>query len=193
VKISLSLPQSDLPRIQEMQRTKGLTVTIALHDAGGGADIQVPINFISNAVTGSTGTIELRASYPNADLALVPGQLVDVVVALSEIPHARLVPRDAVNTGPDGQFVYKIKYGTAQQVPVKVLFDDSVNDAVSGDLKKGDQVITDGQLRVIPGAKVSVTGAKRHAGAGIDGKGEDGKGPMTSGRRKVKHASDTEG
>jgi membrane fusion protein, multidrug efflux system len=188
VKISLSLPQSDLPRIQEMQRTRGLTVTIALHDAGGAADIQVPVNFISNAVTGSTGTIELRASYPNADLALVPGQLVDVVVALSEIPHARLVPRDAVNTGPDGQFVYKVKDGTAQQVPVKVLFDDSVNDAVSGELKKGDLVITDGQLRVIPGAKVSITGAKRHAGPV-----EDGKGPMTSGRRKVKHASDTEG
>ncbi|HYS44814.1 MAG TPA: efflux RND transporter periplasmic adaptor subunit, partial [Rhizomicrobium sp.] len=123
VKISLALPQSDLPRIQEMQRTKGLTITIALHDAGGASDIQVPVNFISNAVTGNTGTIELRASYPNADMALVPGQLVDVVVALSEIPHATLVPREAVNTGPDGQFVYAVKDGTAQQVPVKVQFD----------------------------------------------------------------------
>ncbi|HEX4273531.1 MAG TPA: efflux RND transporter periplasmic adaptor subunit [Rhizomicrobium sp.] len=186
VKISLSLPQSDLPRIQEMQRTKGLTVTIALHDAGGAADIQVPVNFISNAVSGGTGTIELRATYANADMALVPGQLVDVVVALSEIPHAKLVPREAVNTGPDGQFVYAVKDGTAQQVPVKVQFDDGVNDAVSGDLKKGDQVITDGQLRVIPGAKVSITGAKRHAGA-------DGKGVLTSGRRHVKRTSDTEG
>jgi multidrug efflux system membrane fusion protein len=186
VKISLSLPQSDLPRIQEMQRTKGLTLTVALHDAGGAADIQVPVNFISNAVTGNTGTIELRATYPNADMALVPGQLVDVVVALSEISHATLVPREAINTGPDGQFVYVVKDGAAQQVPVKVLFDDSVNDAISGAVKKGDQVITEGQLRVIPGAKVSVTGAKRRAAA-------DGKGAMTSGRRRVKHASDTEG
>ena len=188
VKISLSLPQSDLPRIQQMQRTKGLTVTVALHDAGGAADIQVPVNFISNAVTGATGTIELRATYPNADMALVPGQLVDVVVALSEIPNATLVPREAVNTGPDGQFVYAVKDGTAQQVPVKVLFDDSVYDAVSGTLHKGEQVITDGQLRVIPGAKVSITGAKRQAGPGSDGKG-----PMTSGRRRVKHTSDNAG
>jgi len=186
VKISLSLPQSDLPRIQEMQRTKGLTVTIALHDAGGGADIQAPVNFISNAVTGTTGTIELRATYPNADMALVPGQLVDVVVALSEIPGATLVPREAVNTGPDGQFVYAVKDGTAQQVPVKVLFDDGVSDAVSGTLHKGEQVITDGQLRVIPGAKVSITGAKRAAAPG-------GKSEMTSGRRRVKHASDNAG
>ena len=48
---------------------------------------------------------------------------------------------------------------------MKVLFDDGVNDAVSGDLKKGDQVIIEGQLRVIPGAKVTITGAKRQAGA----------------------------
>ena len=48
VKISIALPQSDLPRIQEMQRTKGLTVNVALHDAGGGNDIRIPVNFISN-------------------------------------------------------------------------------------------------------------------------------------------------
>jgi multidrug efflux system membrane fusion protein len=183
VKISMALPQSDLPRIQEMQRTKGLTLTVALHDAGGGTDIKIPVNFISNAVTGATGTIELRASYPNPDLALVPGQLVDVVVALAEIPNATLVPREAVNTGPDGQFVYAVKDGTAQQVPVKILFDDGVNDAVSGALQKGDAVITEGQLRVIPGAKVSVTGAKKPGG----------KGALTSGRRRVPHAQDHEG
>ena len=186
VKISLFLPQSDLPRIQEMQRTKGLTVTISLHNVGGGSDIVAPVNFIGNAVTNNTGTIELRASYDNPDMALVPGQLVDVTVALSEIPHATLVPREAVNTGPDGQFVYVVKDETAQQIPVKILFDDGVHDAASGDLKKGDQVITEGQLRVIPGAKVNITAARRPVGA-------PAKGEMTSGRRRVPHAQDRQG
>jgi multidrug efflux system membrane fusion protein len=181
VKISLALPQSDLPRIQEMQRTKGLTLNIALHNVGGGSDIQVPVNFIGNAVTNNTGTIELRGSYDNPDMALVPGQLVDVVVALSEIPNATLVPREAVNTGPDGQFVYVIKDGAAMQVPVKVLFDDGVQDAVSGNLKKGDLVVTEGQLRIIPGAKVNITRTQPQAGQ------------MTSGRRKVPHEQDREG
>ena len=185
VKISLSLPQSDLPSIQKMQQTKGLTIAIGLHDAGAAQDIKVPVDFIGNAVTNNTGTIELRATYPNADMALVPGQLVDVTVALAEIPGATLVPREAVNTGPDGQFVYRIVDGTAQQVPVKVQFDDSVNDAVLGNLTKGDQVIIDGQLRVVPGAKVSVTGTKPQAGSD--------KATLTSGRRRVKHAQDTEG
>jgi multidrug efflux system membrane fusion protein len=185
VKISLSLPQSDLPRIQAMQAKHGLNILISMHDAGG-TDIQVPVNFIGNAVNSTTGTIELRASYPNPDMALVPGQLVDVTVALAEIPNATLVPREAVNTGPDGQFVYAVKDGRAEQVPVKVQFDDGVNDAVLGDLHKGELVVTEGQLRVLPGAKVNITGAKKRAG-------EDGKGPMTSGRRRVKHASDNAG
>jgi multidrug efflux system membrane fusion protein len=190
VKISLALPQSDLPRIQAMQAKGGLNLTISMHDTGGEHDIQVPVNFTGNAVTNTTGTIELRASYPNTDMSLVPGQLVDVVVALSQIPHATLVPREAINTGPDGQFVYAVKDGTAQQVPVKVLFDDGVNDAVSGSLAKGDQVIIEGQLRVLPGGKVNVTGAKRHAAQGSD---KAGKGPMTSGRRRVPHVQDHQG
>ena len=184
VKISLALPQSDLPRIQAMQAKGGLNILISMHDAGG-KDIQVPVNFIGNAVTSTTGTIELRASYPNPDMALVPGQLVDVTVALAEIPNATLVPREAINAGPDGQFVYTVKDGTAQAVPVKVLFDNGVDDAVSGGLRKGDMVITEGQLRVIPGAKVNVSGAKPRA--------KTGKGAMTSGRRHVPHTQDREG
>ncbi|HKY17558.1 MAG TPA: efflux RND transporter periplasmic adaptor subunit [Rhizomicrobium sp.] len=184
VKISFSLPQSDLPRIQEMARTKGLTITMNMRDAGGGDNLTAKVDFISNAVTGNTGTIELRATYPNADMALVPGQLVDVVVALSEIPNATVVPREAVNTGPDGQFVYLVKNGTAQQVPVRVLFDDTVNDAVQGDLKAGDRVITDGQLRVIPGAKVNVTGTKKAASS---------KARITSGGRRAPLAKDRDG
>jgi multidrug efflux system membrane fusion protein len=172
VKISLALPQSDLPRIQEMARTKGLTITMALREAGAEKDITAKVDFISNAVTGTTGTIELRATYPNTDLALVPGQLVNVVVSLSEIPNATIVPREAVNTGPNGTFVYVVKDRTAQQVPVRVLFDDSVNSAVTGNLKSGDKVIVDGQIRVVPGGKVNVTGARKAGGAA----------PQTSGR-----------
>jgi multidrug efflux system membrane fusion protein len=189
VKISLALPQSDLPRIQAMQAKGGLNILISMHDEGG-KDIQVPVNFIGNAVTNTTGTIELRATYANPDMALVPGQLVDVQVGLAQISQATLVPREAVNTGPDGQFVYAVKDGTAQQVPVRILFDDGVKDAVSGALQKGDQVITEGQLRVLPGAKVSISGAKRHAAQGND---KAGKGPMTSGRRRVPHVQDHQG
>ena len=116
-------------------------------------------------------------------MKLVPGQLVDTSVVLSQIPHATLVPRDAVNTGPDGQFVYVVKDGVAEQRPVKLEFDDGVNDAVIGELRQGELVIIDGQLRVLPGAKVSVTGAKKRASSSV----------LTSGRHRVKRTSDTAG
>jgi multidrug efflux system membrane fusion protein len=160
VKVSFSLPQSDLPRIQARQKGKGLMATISMEGAGG-KTISAPVDFVSNAVTGSTGTIELRATFPNHDLALVPGQLVDVTVELDSIPNALIVPHDAVNQGPNGPYVYAVQDERAMLKPVNVLFDDTTNVAVEGKLAVGEQVVTDGQLRVVPGAKVFVEGARR--------------------------------
>lgn len=173
VKISLALPQSELPRIQQMVATpQGLNITMNLRDAGAEKDIVAKVDFVSNAVTNTTGTIELRATSPNADLALVPGQLVNVVAVLSQIKNATVVPREAVNTGPDGTFIYKVTDDTAQQVPVRVLFDDGEDAAISGNLNAGDRVIVDGQIRVVPGAKVQVNGQRpQNGGAKTSGRG----------------------
>ena len=174
VKISLALPQSELPRIQQMVNTpQGLTITMNLREAGAEKDLTAKVDFVSNAVTNTTGTIELRATYPNADLALVPGQLVNVVASLAEIKNATVVPREAVNTGPDGTFVYRVTDDTAQQVPVRVLFDDGDNAAIDAKLNAGDRVIVDGQIRVVPGAKVQVNGTRAQ-----------GPGPRTSGQSR---------
>jgi multidrug efflux system membrane fusion protein len=163
VKVSFSLAQADLPRIQDRVRAGGLTASIDRHDASGKL-IQAPVDFIGNAVSNTTGTIELRANYINADASLVPGQLVDVTVALNTLPHALVVPHQAINLGPDGRYVYALdKNGNAELVPVTVLFDSGATTAVSGKLKPGEQVITDGQLRVTPGKPVSVV--KARAGA----------------------------
>ena len=176
IKVSFALPQADLPRIQARARAGGLVAQINLHGVGGGADITAPVDFISNTVNATSGTIELRATFPNRDAALVPGQLVDVTVQLSDIPGALVVPRDAVNNGPDGQFVYVVTPElVAEQRPVKTLFDDGTNDAVEGNLHDGDQVIIDGQLRVIPDAKVSISTAQAIGAGGRNG-GRGGRG-----------------
>ncbi len=156
LKVSFALPQSDLPRIQARARDNGLTATIDQRDEGGHT-YSAPVDFISNHVDDASGTIELRATFANADTSLVPGQLVDVVVELSDIPGATVVPREAVNTGPDSLYVYVVTpENRAQQREVKVLFDDGEDEAIQGDVKPGDKVIVDGQLRVVPGAEVFV-------------------------------------
>lgn len=169
VKVSFFLPQSDLPRIQARQRGKGLTATIQVE--GSNKTVSAPVDFIGNAVTGTTGTIELRATFPNTDMTLVPGQLVDVVVELDSIPGATIVPHEAVNEGPDGAYVYAVQDGRAVMRPVKVLFDNSKTAAVDGALKTGEQVVTDGQLRIVPGTAVSVDssfGGQNGPGNGAD-------------------------
>ena len=165
IKVSFSLPQTDLPRIQARQKTsQGLTASISLADNGGG-QYQAPVDFLSNAVANVSGTIEMRASFQNEDASLVPGQLVNVTVQLNDIPGATVVPHQAVNIGPDGNFVYALKDDKAQVVPVKVLFDDGGSTAVDGDLAPGTQVVTDGQLRLVPGSAVEIAGAPPKPGA----------------------------
>ena len=155
IKVSFFLPQTDLPRIEARQKAGGLSVTVDQSDVGG-STFTLPVDFVSNAVTGNTGTIELRATWPNDDDSLVPGQLVNVVVQLADLKDAITVPHAALAAGPDGQYVYRVAAGKAVQVPVTVLFDDSKTAAVQGALSAGDEVVTDGQLQVVPGGAVEV-------------------------------------
>jgi multidrug efflux system membrane fusion protein len=174
VKLSFVLPQTELPRIQARQKIGALLATVDLSDDGG-KNFTVPVDFLSNAVNNTTGTIELRATVANTDAALVPGQLVNIMVELSDVPHATIVPHEALTAGPSGQYVYAIENGKARQVAVNVLFDDARNVAVQGDLKPGDDVVVDGQLEVVPGGAVQVVRegqvAADPANAGRKGRG----------------------
>jgi multidrug efflux system membrane fusion protein len=158
VKIAFTLPQTDLPRIQERHAANKLIASIDAKD-GSGRTLSAPVDFTNNAVNAQSGTIELRTSFANEDLALVPGALVNVAVQLNDIPNAPVIPRDAVNDGPEGSFVYVVKDGKAVERPVSVLFDDTKDAAISGDVAVGDHVIVEGQLRVVPDGPVHVLDA----------------------------------
>ena len=87
----------------------------------------------------------------------MPGQTVAVSASINQIAAATVVPRDAVNLGPDSSFAIVVdKDGKAWSKTIKVLNDDGVNDAIQGDVKPGDRVVTDGQLRVVSGQAVRV-------------------------------------
>ena len=174
VKISFALPQTDLPRIQARQKTKGLVATVNLQDAGG-QNISAPIDFISNAVNKISGTIELRSTFANQDESLVPDQLVNVTVQLNDIPGALIVPREAVNVGPDGEYVFALDGKKVKQKPITVLFDNDKDMAVKGDLTPGEEVVVDGQLALVPGATVLVEGARTKPAPGARGKRGAGK------------------
>jgi multidrug efflux system membrane fusion protein len=107
-------------------------------------------------VDDKTGTIELRATFQNANDELVPGQLVDVGVTLGALKDAKTVPHEAINLGPNSPYVYVVRKGEAFMVPVEVLHDDGTTAAIAGKIEVGEQVVIDGQLRVIPGKPVQI-------------------------------------
>lgn len=166
VKISFSLPQGDLPAIEDRLRAKNLVAQVSLRSSTGSlqyssehADdtIAVPVNFVGNAVDNNTGTIELRATFDNPDMRLVPGQLVDVRVQLNTLHKVVKIPHDAVNQGPNGAYVFVLAAdNTAQMHTVRVLYEDELIAAVGTGVAEGDRVVTEGQLRLTPGASASV-------------------------------------
>lgn len=125
----------------------------------GSAGLSVPgtLSFVDNAVDASTGTIKLKATFKNDDRRLWPGELVEVTLRLSLDPHAIVVPTTAVQNSQQGQFVYVVAGDrTVAMRPVKVSRTNGDDAVVSDGLKSGEEVVTDGQLRLTPGAKVTV-------------------------------------
>lgn len=154
IKVSFTLPQSELPRIQAYQGN--LQAVLDVRDHAGNI-LSAPVDFVSNLVSNQSGSIELRATFPNNDLALVPGQLVNVTIQLNRIPNALVMPREAVNDSPGGSFLFIIRNGKAIQTPIQVLTDDGTNVAVAGaGVSAGDTVVIEGQLRVTAGGPVRI-------------------------------------
>ena len=165
IKLSFFMPQNQLTQIQNQVAAGKMIATVPMPGAAGGHE-QAPVDFISNIVNATTGTIELRATFTNQDQRLVPGQSVKLDATLSQIAGALVVPRDAVNAGPDASFVYVVgKDMKVAQKTVTVLNDDGVNDAIKGDIKLGDQVVVEGQLRIVVDGTVTIQKGKVNAPA----------------------------
>ena len=113
--------------------------------------------FINNAVDTQTGTILLKAEFDNTDGFLTPGQFVRVVIEMDSIQNAAVVPERAVQSGQKGNYVFVVNPADMTVQPRQVVLGPSIDDFVAiGDaLKPGDTVVTDGQLRLFKGAKVT--------------------------------------
>jgi multidrug efflux system membrane fusion protein len=161
IAVTLSLPQRDLPLLQRRMAKGKLAVIISIPGDPTGSRLKGKVDFINNAVNAASGTIELKASFDNADLRLVPGQLVDAVIVLQTLDAAVTIPSEAVNDGQDGRYVYIVKPDNTVAVQnIKVAHEDGGVSVISEGLKNGDRVVVDGQLRLAPGMKISIKESK---------------------------------
>jgi multidrug efflux system membrane fusion protein len=160
--VAFPVPAQFLPALTS-RREDGIRVTATL-PGGEAATQEGVLSFIDNAVDPGSGTILLKATFPNQEEALWPGQFVDVTVVLGEEPNRVVAPAPAVQTGQQGLYVFVIKDDdTAEMRPVQVARIDDKEAVIASGLTAGETVVTDGQLRLIPGARVAV---KTGAGSG---------------------------
>jgi multidrug efflux system membrane fusion protein len=152
---AFAVPEQYLSEIKREMRLHPLLVT-ATFDGLEGPVPQGKLTFVDNTVDATTGTIQLKATFPNADGALWPGQFVNVQLTLSDLTNVVVVPSQAVQTGQEGQFVYVVKPDlTAEERPVDAGITYHGETVIKSGVKVGETVVTDGQSRLAPGVKVS--------------------------------------
>jgi multidrug efflux system membrane fusion protein len=132
-------------------------MTVFASPTGGGSESEGTLVFVDNAVDTTTGTILLKGGFPNASGALWPGEFVNVRLRLYVNQNALVVPSSAVVTGQQGSIVFVVQPDSSAATK-KVTVERSAGSMtiVSGDIKPGDRVVTDGQLRLRQGAKVQI-------------------------------------
>ncbi|MGH7385409.1 MAG: efflux RND transporter periplasmic adaptor subunit [Candidatus Rokuibacteriota bacterium] len=164
--VAFSVPEAQLDEIKRHRAAGELAVEAQVTGQPGGV-VRGRLTFINNTVDPTTGTIQLKATFENDENALWPGQFVNVALTLTKQIGAVLVPSQAVQSGQKGQFVFVVKADqTVEARPVVPGAPHGGDVVITSGLKPGERVVTDGQLRLVPGARVDVKPAEVGKAAG---------------------------
>ncbi len=154
--VNFAVPEQYLPEVRTYNAQSPLRAEVVPTDPAA-PRASGHLAFIDNAVDPSTGTIRLRAEFENDNALLWPGQFVNISLQLYEDPDAIVIPSQAVQNGPDGQYVYVVGDDLVAQVRrIKVQRTDGEQTVVASGLAKGEKVVTRGQLRLGPKTRVQV-------------------------------------
>ncbi len=162
--VTFTVPQQYLGEVKEYSRSGSLPVQAVIPGDTHGAIIG-KLSFIDNMVDSSTGTIKLKGVFANGDRRLWPGLFVDAYLTLKTQTNALVIPSQAIQNGQQGTFVYVIKGDDT--VEARVVTTSQTQQPgqliVQKGLAAGERIVTDGQLRLVPGSKVQV----KQAAAGL--------------------------
>ncbi len=184
--VTFAVPETNLSEIKRYMAGGRLQVVATTQDGENAKEVG-ELTFVDNNVDMTTGTIKLKGTFPNTDHKMWPGQYVNVVLRLTMRPHALVVPNQAVQSGQDGSFVYVV--GEDRRVaarPVTVGPRAGQDLVIDKGLEQGETIVTEGQLRLAPGAQVTTRdpnnpggGGGREGGRGRgrgEGRGDKGQG-----------------
>lgn len=152
VYVSFAIPEKEFVEVK--RRSAGARLQVVATPQGGKTETG-EMTFLDNAVDSTTGTIIVKALFPNQDRALWPGQYVNVSLTLKVDEDAPVAPIDAIQTGQAGSYVFLVKPDQTVEIrPVVIRRNWGVWALITSGLTPGDRVVTDGQLRLFAGAKI---------------------------------------
>lgn len=154
--VTFSVPERMLGQIDNARAGGPMPVTVAV-PGGQRPKLTGTLSFVDNAVDSTTGTIIMKARIDNGDEKLTPGQFVEVSMVLRNLKDALVVPSEALQSGPDGNFMYIARPDQTVEVrKVQTISLAGRELVVEKGLAAGERVVTDGQLRLTPGARYEV-------------------------------------
>jgi multidrug efflux system membrane fusion protein len=157
ISLVFTLPEADLPRIQQAMAKGPLTV-FAYSSDGTTELARGTLLTPNNAIDTATGTIGLKATFTNDTDKLWPGEFVNAWLLIDTLHQAVTVPVPAIQHGPDGLYVYTIgPDDTVSQQPVDVSLQEAGRAVVTKGLQAGDDVVVAGQSRLVPGVRVAAS------------------------------------
>jgi len=164
ISVVFTLPQQNLIEINEAS-SQGALKVMALDSSQSKALAEGTLAVVDNEIDTTTGTIRLKANFPNEDLKLWPGQFVNTRLLVSTQKDGLVVPASVVQRGPNGTFAYVITpKNTAEMRTVEVGQIDGGQALINSGLQDGERVVVDGQYKLQPGSLVQVTNPNRAGG-----------------------------
>jgi multidrug efflux system membrane fusion protein len=182
IAVLFNLPQQDLDRVNSAFAKDPLAVD-ALRSSNNTVIERGKLTVVDNQVDSSTGTVKLKAEFPNAQLQLWPGQFVNVRLLIDTLKQVVVIPTGAVQRGPDGTFVYVVKPDATVAIrPIVVQKQNETQTVVKSGLKPPERMVTTGFARLTDGAKVAIGGGARPAGAPAATHPRNGRRPVAAGQ-----------
>jgi membrane fusion protein, multidrug efflux system len=156
ISVLFNLPQQDLSQVNTAFEKSPLNVEAHRSDNDAVIDRGV-LRVVDNQVDQTTGTVKLKAEFPNAKLQLWPGQFVNIRLLVDTLKQVVVIPTGAVQRGPNGTFVYVVKDDDTVTVrPITVQKQDETQTVVSKGLEAPERVVTTGFVRLTDGTKVAI-------------------------------------
>ncbi|HMF21620.1 MAG TPA: efflux RND transporter periplasmic adaptor subunit [Pseudolabrys sp.] len=189
ISVTFNLPQQDLPQVNSAFAKGALAVDALRSDDDTVIDHGL-LKVVDNQVDQTTGTVKLKAEFPNADLQLWPGQFVNVRLLIDTLKQVLVVPTSAVQRGPNGTFVYAVKNDDTVAVrPVVVQKQDETQTVIKSGIDSNERVVTTGFVRLTDGSRISIGSAD--AAAPTQGAQPHGQRPDRQGSERRQRGGNT--